>query len=253
MRLPIKLSACFAFCTLGSLAFGQVTFTDDFDRAEIGPDWTTTGGTSWAIVDGTLHGGGGTETTQDHFIYHDGLALTGSWTMVANVEFLAYNQNWQGFGLNVQDDAGTTRSYINRFRTQESFGNPAPAGHHFLEGEGAGPGSLSFPNTNTGSPQPTLGIDTLYTFTYEWDEGTPEQITVAITEGESSVFGHTFSLSGWTDLTGGGFAGFYDARSMAVHDVSITVVPEPRTTAAVVATAALFVAMWVRRRRTGRS
>ena len=138
-------------------------------------------------------------------------------------------------------------SYIDRFRTQEAFGAPATAGHQFLEGEGAG-GDLSFPNTATGQPSTELDIETIYRFEIAWDAEVPDTITLEIRDNGTTLLDVSYGFAGWNDWTGAGFAGFYDMRSMAVHDMELTVVPEPHTTGAVLAGAALLVALWVRRR-----
>lgn len=225
------------------LALGQITFFDDFDRDTVGPDWTATGGT-WIIdAENRLRGG-----TSNQILYYNGQQLNDSWEIVANVEFTSIDDHWQGFAFNVQDDAGIERSYLYRVRTR-----PGDVSHQFLEAQRDG-GAFSFPtdmSASLGATGAHLGIDTVYTFRIGWDIDEPGQVEIFVSEGETLLYSSTGLFGTARDLTGVGFAGIYDSRSMATHDFSLTVIPEPATTG-VLLLGGVFAAGLILRRRFGK-
>ncbi len=227
-----RLSAYLAMLTLGMItAHGDdvFTFSDDFERDDIGPDWSTTGG-SWVIdAQNRLVGPG--SSSQGHTIYYNGAELTDSWTMSVDVEILFIQDAWRGgFVMNFHEDPETSEwhDYTNRWKFLDDdaetqfldrsgpFGDMGNEGHY----RPATDQQRVFQSSDDGS--------IIYNFTYSWDTDNPDVISVSIEniQGDAAFEPLTevmpLSEEGFRDHTGRGVVGFWTLRNVAVHSFTLT-------------------------------
>lgn len=214
----------------------QITFTDDFNRAEIGGDWTVHQG-NWSIMDNQLTSG---NTNTANVISFNGfdLADTPSFTFEADVA-IPRATGWAGIAFHVQD---ASNYYMMRVRPDQNK-------VQFIAVVDGGNADVMLNSDAVISPAVQAGET--YLFGVESPSAGEFNLYIRDLQGASMM---TSSHS--NTMLSGGEAGFYsgstggnDVLGLVADNSSLEVIPEPATAGMAVGALALGAAFWWRRRR----
>lgn len=235
-RKTSKFSVAALTATLTLLAqtlMAQVTFTDDFARAEIGPDWTVDQGNWWIENDRLTSGNTSTDNVISFREFN--LGDTPSFTLESNLAVVR-DAGWGGIAFHVQD---ANNYYALRIR-------PSTDGIQLIRNIDGAIGA-SFSTTVPG------GLTAGETYLLGVDSPAAGEFNVYLRDGTGATL---FEASRTETALSGGFAGFFSGSTggnnvinMSADDFSLQVVPEPATAGLVAGVLAVGSALWWRRRR----
>lgn len=212
----------------------QVTFTDDFARAEIGSDWTVDQGNWWIETDRLTSG----NTSTDNVITFNQFDLgdSPSFTFESNLS-IERSVAWAGIVFHVAD---ASNNYMLRVRPDQSR-------VQFISWVNGSASVLA--NTQNLSTPFVVGD----TYLVGVNSPTPGEFDLYIRDSGGATF---FEASRTNTAHSGGRAGFFSASTggnnvinLAADDFSLQVVPEPATVGLLAGVFALGGAFWWRRRK----
>lgn len=239
MNTKAYFAALLGAALFGTASFGQVTYTDDFNRpdsADPGPDWTEIGG-SWDIFQGHLRAT--SDNTNSRAARFEPLSLDGAdeFSITGDIRSTSGGR-WGGLAFHMQEGANTY--YSIRIKHMD---DPTAGAVQFISVTDGAAKAL-------GSGSVNAGVNEYYRHEIVSTQPGEFQFSLYSLDTEGAVSGTLYSNT-FSDTTfSGGYTGVHSgAHQILVDQFSATVIPEPATVGLLFAGAALGFVLIRRRLR----